>query len=67
MSYGNGLKEVVGYLLTVTVVLVLVCIFFFLSYLFSAEKLESKELIMPTIKLEINNNKVDTIYVYRVK
>lgn len=29
--------------------------------------IESKELIKPQIKLEINNNKVDTVFVYRVK
>ncbi len=33
----------------------------------SAEKIESKELITPEIRLEINNNKVDTVYVYEVK
>lgn len=30
-------------------------------------KIESRELIKPQIKLEINNNKVDTVFVYRVK
>ena len=29
--------------------------------------IESKELIKPQIKLEINNNKVDTVFVYKVK
>ena len=34
---------------------------------FSAEEIESKQKITPTIKLKINNNRIDTIYVYKIK
>lgn len=67
MSYENGLQEAFGCLITVAVVSVLGCIFFFVFYFLSAEKVESNKLITPEIRLEVNNNKVDTIYVYENK
>ena len=67
MSYGGGLSELFGCLITIAVISVIGCIFFFLSLIFSSNEIESKELIKPEIRLEINNNKVDTIYVYKVK
>lgn len=67
MSYGGGLSEAFGCLITLAVISVIGCIFFFLTILFSSNEIESKELITPEIRLEINNNKVDTIYVYKIK
>jgi hypothetical protein len=37
------------------------------DYFWIDEVIESKTILVPEIKLEINNNVVDTIYVYRVQ
>jgi putative effector of murein hydrolase LrgA (UPF0299 family) len=67
MSYGEGIGEAFGCLITVAVIGV-VGFFILLGFnLFSAEKVESKELITPKIRLEVVDNKVDTIYVYEAK
>jgi len=36
-------------------------------WFFTDKEIRSKTIIKPTIELEINNNKVDTIYVYTQK
>jgi hypothetical protein len=36
-------------------------------WLFTDTEVRSKNIIKPTIELEINNNKVDTIYIYTQK
>lgn len=36
-------------------------------FAFKTDKIESKTLIQPTIKLTIKDNKVDTLYVYKKK
>ena len=38
-----------------------------LSFVLDNNVVESKELIKPQIKLELYNNKVDTVFVYQVK
>ena len=63
------MKEMVFNLLVVSV-MGTICFFCFVFLkLFLEEKFQNqkKELTTPTIKLEINNNKVDTIYIYIVK
>lgn len=67
MSYGEGLQEAFGCLIAVAVISVVGFLFLLVFNLFSAEEIESKEIIVPKIKLEINDNKVDTIYVYKIK
>lgn len=67
MSYGDGLQETFGCLLTLAIIGVVGFLVLLGFNLFSAEKIESKELITPEIRLEINNNKVDTVYIYKVK
>lgn len=36
-------------------------------WFFTDTEIKSKTIIKPTIELEINNNKIDTIYVYTQK
>lgn len=36
------------------------------DYFFIEDSIESKTLVVPEIRLEVNDNKVDTIYVYSV-
>jgi len=65
MSYVEGFKEVFNSI--VIIAGVAVTGFFILLFIavFSQKNIESKKLIKPEIKLEINNNKVDTVYVYK--
>jgi len=65
--YGEGLGQALGCALVI-VIIITASIFGFGGYfIFSNDKLESRKPIIPTIKLEVNNNKVDTIYVYQIK
>ena len=62
----EGVFRVLGVVLVTCILGTIGFIVLLFFNLFSAEKeLETKKLITPEIKLEINNNKVDTIYVYK--
>lgn len=56
---------------TVIVLLCVLCVVIFwggwelIDWLFIDEAIKSRHLIVPEIKLIINNNRVDTLYIYR--
>ena len=56
----NGL---VGLVITFFVIVILLCVWLFHVF-FSKTEIRSTNLIQPQIELVIENNKVDTIYVY---
>jgi hypothetical protein len=64
----QGVFKVLGIVLITCFLGTIGFIILLFLHLFSAEKaIETKEQIRPEIRLEINNNKVDTVYVYKVK
>lgn len=67
MSYGSGLAEAFGCLIGTIVILFVVTVVLFCLNFFSADEVVVKKPIVPEIRLEIKNNKVDTLYVYKIK
>lgn len=67
MSYGSGLREMFGCLVSVAVVWVLGVLYLLFLFFFGENKIESKKLITPEIRLEVVDNRIDTVYVYKVK
>lgn len=65
MSYGSGLQEVFQWGCGIIVILFLAVLFFGGLSFFRSGDIESKTIIIPTIKLTIENNKVDTLYIYK--
>lgn len=71
---GQGIGEALGmlYIMAIAGAIAVVLLFGFGCYktydhFYGDEIIESKTIITPTIKLTINENKVDTLYVYTLK
>lgn len=62
----NGLAEFIIGGLIAMVILAGVIVYTGVDYFFLSDSIESKTLIIPEKKLVIVDNKVDTIYIYKV-
>ncbi len=67
MSYGQGLSEAIGCVLIIAVLGTIIIVGSASYFLFSRDEIVSKKPLVPEIRLVIKNNKVDTLYVYKVK
>ena len=65
MSYGSGLAEAFGCLITIIVILAIGLIGFTGYSFFKDDSIISEHIIKPEIQLVIKDNKIDTLYVYR--
>ena len=66
----DGIGEALGCFFTIAIVAIIATIGYtgyFIYDKIGEQTIESKVLITPEIKLEVNDNKVDTIYVYKIK
>lgn len=61
----NDLGKVIVTLMVLGMIFVFTI--WFSVWFFTDTKIKSKTIIKPIIELEINNNKVDTVYVYTQK
>ena len=66
MSYGKGLGEAIGCVIVMTIGITAL-VMGIIWYSTSDNTIKTDKLITPEIRLEIKNNKVDTLYVYKVK
>ena len=68
MGYGDGFREVFIAMMIVCFIaglLVFGSIHYARKYVFHSDDIESSKPIIPIKKLVIENNKVDTVYIYR--
>ena len=63
MGYGDGIREAFGCL--GVMIIILLILVFLLEAKTCSRKIESDKLLTPEIKLIINNNQIDTLYIYK--
>ena len=63
----NDLENFFLYCLISVAVMIAIGVFVPTYFITKNGSIKSKELITPEIKLVVENNKVDTIYIYRLK
>lgn len=63
MEYGNAFSQVFGCI--GWFVLFMLLLTGFLGFKACNKTIKSNELLTPTIRLEVNDNKIDTLYIYK--
>lgn len=66
---GEGIGETLGCLMTIvyTSIVIVILLTGYLIFDKSVSEFESKTIIKPDYRLEVNGKKIDTIYIYKIK